>query len=278
MTPELRDQLVLFRDKAIAEGIPAEDVERWLTAAARPCATLTQQGGGPVVGQFGGPLLLPAAVPDPEQPLVGSVDLAALPAGTTDLPLPPDGHLLFFAHPDTEQDALGGVLHVPAGSPVVERDKLAWDTLGWDEHRAMMEKFPQGPMRVAATVSLPYHHEELPERILAGHPRAEDLVAVWEGIRDDLPFTSSLQLGGYADEECIEGDPVVWAVTCAVEAAQEAGWDEPLPADVGDWVLLADWQAGVRDYEGATAHWVIPRDDLAAHRFDRVFTSVRRNP
>lgn len=277
MTSQMSDQLGLFRGKAIAEGIPAEDVERWLTTA-RPCATLTRSGDGPVVGQFGGPLLLPADLPDPEQPYVGSVDLAALPAGVTDLPLPPDGRLLFFAYPDTEEDTLGGVLHVPAGSTVVERDKLAWDTLGWDEHKAMMEQFPQGPMRVAATMSLPCHHEELPDGTLAEHPRAEQLVAVWEGIRDDLPFESSLQLGGYADEECIEHDPVAWAVTCAVEAAEAAGWDEPLSADVGDWVLLADWQAGVRGYEGATVHWVIPREDLAAHRFDRVFTSVRHNP
>jgi hypothetical protein len=274
MTPEMWDQLGLFRAKAIAEGTPAEDVERWLTAAARPCATLTRSGAGPVVGQFGGPLLLPADAPDPEKPYVGSVDLAALPAGITDLPLPADGRLLFFAFPDTEEDTLGGVLHVPAGSPVAERDKLAWDSLGWDEHEVMMENFPQGPMRAVATVSLPYHHEELPGE----HPRSEDLVAVRAGILADLPFEPSLQLGGYADEESIEHDPIAWAVTCAVEAAEEAGWDEPLPDDVGDWVLLADWQADVRGYEGATVHWVIPRDDLAACRFDRVFTSVRYNP
>ncbi|NGO06251.1 DUF1963 domain-containing protein, partial [Streptomyces sp. HC44] len=64
MTPEMWDRLSPFRDEAIARGIPADDIERWL-ATARSCATLTRDGDGPVVGQFGGPLLLPADTPDP---------------------------------------------------------------------------------------------------------------------------------------------------------------------------------------------------------------------
>jgi hypothetical protein len=50
--------------------------------------------------------------------------------------------------------------------------------------------------------------------------------------------------------------------------------------DVSDWVLLADWQAGmdVEGWESATVHWVIQREDLAAWRFDRAFTSVFWNP
>ncbi|MDU0294072.1 hypothetical protein, partial [Saccharothrix longispora] len=63
MIRELRDRLGPFRDEALARGIPADDVERWSTLA-RPCATLTAHGDGPVVGRFGGPLLLPADAPD----------------------------------------------------------------------------------------------------------------------------------------------------------------------------------------------------------------------
>ncbi|MFF4402926.1 hypothetical protein [Streptomyces sp. NPDC001480] len=92
MTPEMRDRLSPFRCKAIARGTPAGDVERWL-AAARSCATLARDGDGPVVGRFGGPLLLPADVPDSALPFVASIDLGVLPADATDLPLPPDGHL-----------------------------------------------------------------------------------------------------------------------------------------------------------------------------------------
>ena len=90
MTPEMRDRLSRFRGEAIARGIPTDDVERWL-ATARPCATLTRDGDGPVVGRFGGPLLLPADTPDPATPFVASIELAALPSDMTDLPLPCDG-------------------------------------------------------------------------------------------------------------------------------------------------------------------------------------------
>ncbi|MGW1025411.1 hypothetical protein ACWD4J_17175 [Streptomyces sp. NPDC002577] len=56
------------------------------------------------MGRFGGRLLLPADTPDPAHPFVASIDLAALPADATDLPLPPDGRLLLFAFPETEGD------------------------------------------------------------------------------------------------------------------------------------------------------------------------------
>ncbi|MEU1163638.1 DUF1963 domain-containing protein [Streptomyces sp. NPDC005921] len=289
MTPELWDRLTPFRDKAIARGIPAADVERWLTAAARPCATLTRDGGGdgPVVGRFGGPLLLPADVPDPVHPFVASIDLAALPAGTTDLPLPPDGDLLLFAYPETADDyeTMGSAVYVPVGSPVVERDRHAWNPFEIDDDEAMFEEFPHGPLRATAQVSLPYHHTvELlggpGNRPLPEHPRAEELVAVWESTRQDIAPEGPLRIGGYADEEAIETDPVATAVSWAVKAAAAGRWDGPVSADVSDWVLLADWQAGmdVEGWESATVHWVIQRDDLAARRFDRTFTSVFWNP
>jgi hypothetical protein len=76
----LQDRLSPFRDEALSGGIPAGDVERWSTLA-RPCATLTRSGDGPVVGRFGGPLLLPADAPDPAHPFVASIDLATSTAG-----------------------------------------------------------------------------------------------------------------------------------------------------------------------------------------------------
>lgn len=288
MNPEMRDRLSPFRDKAIARGIPADDVERWL-ATARPCLTLTRDGDGdgdgPVVGRFGGPLLLPADTPDPEHPFVASIDLAALPAGATDLPLPPDGQLLFFAFPETDDESTGSVVYVPVGSAVVERDKLAWDSFGWEENEEMLKAFPQGPLRATADVSLPCHKSVVQPGMPwggphPGHPRSEELVAVWESTRADIAPAGPLQIGGYADEEAIDTDPVDQAVDKAVKAAEAGQWDGPVSDDVSDWVLLADWATGmdVEGWESATVHWVIQREDLAARRFDRSFTSVYWNP
>ena len=286
MTPEMRDRLSPFRDKAIARGIPADDVERWL-ATARPCATLTRGGDGPVVGRFGGPLLLPADTPDPAHPFVASIDLAALPADATDLPLPPDGRLLLFAFPETEGDdeTMGSVVYVPVGTAVTERDKHAWNSFDSDDDEAMFEEFPQGPLQATANVSLPCHKSVIQPGMPwggphPGHPRSEELVAVWESTRADIAPEGPLQIGGYADEEAIDNDPVAHAVDSAVKAA-EAGWgDGPVSGDVSDWVLLADWVAGmdVQGWESATVHWVIQREDLAARRFDRAFASVFWNP
>ncbi|WP_207311275.1 DUF1963 domain-containing protein [Lentzea alba] len=280
MTPEMWDRLGPFRDEAVARGIPAEEVERWL-ATARPCATLSRDGDGPVVGRFGGPLLLPADAPDPEHPFVASIDLAALPAGTG-LPLPSDGDLLLFAFPETDYEGLGGVVHVPAGTVVEERDKLGWDSFDWEENEAMIEEFPEGPLHATIDVSLPYHSSlPLPDgRPLPGHPRAGELAAVWQSTRAAIASSGTLQIGGYADEEAIDSDPVANAVPDAVKALKAAGIDGPVSEDVADWVLLADWQAGwdVEGWESATVHWIIQREDLAARRFDRAYTSIFWNP
>jgi hypothetical protein len=271
-----------LRDKAVEEGIPAEEVERWLAAAARPCAALTRGGDGPVVGRFGGPLLLPADTPDPEHPFVASIDLAALPAGATDLPLPPDGHLLFFAVPEMDScESEGSVVYVPAGTAVVERDRNAWNPQEWGDQEAMFKEFPEGPLRVTTEVSLPYH----PSVALPGGPpaepdRSEEFVALWDSTRDDIAPDAPLQIGGYANEEAIDDDPVATAVSMATHAVEAGEWEGPVSPDVSDWVLLADWQArnDMDGWESSTVHWVIQREDLAARRFDRAFTSVFWNP
>ncbi|MFI9569770.1 DUF1963 domain-containing protein [Streptomyces rishiriensis] len=266
-------------------------------ATARPCATLTQDSGGdedrdggggrPVVGRFGGPLLLPPDTPDPAHPFVASIDLAALPADATDLPLPPDGHLLLFAFPETADydETMGSVIHVPVGTAVTERDRNAWNSSDNEDCEAMFAAFPQGPLRATTHVSLPYHHAvELPEKPwsepLPGHPRSEELVAVWESAHDDIAPRGPLQIGGYADEEAVYTDPVANAVSRVVKAAEAGRWGAPVSDDVSDWVLLADWHAGmdVQGWEGATVHWVIQREELAARRFDRAFADVFWNP
>jgi hypothetical protein len=73
-----------IRTEALERNIPASDVERWLELV-RPCALLTQDGDGPVVGRFGGPVMLPTDAGDPRFPLLAAIDCAALPTDVTDL-------------------------------------------------------------------------------------------------------------------------------------------------------------------------------------------------
>ncbi|MEU6243138.1 DUF1963 domain-containing protein [Streptomyces sp. NPDC047024] len=284
MTPELRDRLSPFRGKAIARGIPGEDVERWL-GLARPCATLGQGGDGEVVGRFGGPLWLPPGVEQPFHPFVAALDFAALPIGATDLPLPPDGQLLLFAVPEDDGDygSRGSAVYLPAGAEVEERDRYAWGLAGIEEYRRMVEAFPQGELRATVDVSLPYHRAveltgEPWSEPLPGHPRAGELVEVWDEVRGDVASWGPLQLGGYASEEAVYTDPVAGVVLCAREEAKAGRWDGPVSDDVADWVLLADWSPGIEGREGATVHWAIQRADLVARRFERTFTTVYWNP
>jgi hypothetical protein len=166
---------------------------------------------------------------------------------------------------------------------VEERDRLSWGWSDIDDYQKMVEAYPQGPLRATTTVSLPYHcavelSEEPWAEPLPGHPRSEELVEVWNSTHDDIALSGPLQIGGYADEEAIYGDPVADAVFRALEAAEAGRRDGAVSGDVSDWVLLADWNPHVDGWEGSTVHWSIQREDLAAWRFDRVFTTVYWNP
>lgn len=284
MISKAPERLTAFHDKAIARDIPADDVERWL-ATARPCVTLTLHGDGPVAGRLGGPLLLPADAPDPAYPLIASIDLAALPTGATDLPLPADGHLLLFAYPDEDfddsDDNLGSVVHVPAGATVVERDKPVG--LEYDPYSETTRHVPEGPLMAVADLSLPHHHlacfpEEPRIRHLPGHPRAEELVAAWDATRRDAGIWGSLQIGGYSNQAAVDTDPVTDAVSAALGAVEAGRSDWPVSDDVSDWVLIADWHLDITGLEGASVHWSIQREDLAARRFDRAITTMYWNP
>jgi hypothetical protein len=199
--------LIPFRKKAVEEGsayfgvdpIPAEEVDRWL-GHARPCAVLRQGGDGPVAGRFGGPLMLPDAVPDPEHPYVGSVDLAALPKDSTDLPLPPDGRLLLFVSlwDLYECESLGQAVYVPAGTPVAERDRNTWKYSDDEEYRGYVDSFPPGELRVRTEPDLPYHP-------LPGFPHGGDLSGLWSDVAGR---SEHLQIGGYADQEDSDPDPL----------------------------------------------------------------------
>ncbi|MZE78373.1 DUF1963 domain-containing protein [Streptomyces xinghaiensis] len=283
MPPETLDILSEFRERALAVGIPPDDIARW-TDLARPCAVLGTMGDGPVVGRLGGPLMLPADTPDPWCKLAATIDLSALPAGVTDLGLPTDGHLLLFADPDPDRIGsgnLGSALHIPAGTPVEERP-VDFDP-EWKNYPYETD-LPEGLLRLSTDVSLPYytsvyapgqplHCEAHPE-----HPHADELIDVWTEMPGE-GIGRGLQLGGYAEDEYWAEDPSVAAGREAARAVARCELPAPdTEVRPEDWVCLAQWVHGLDGLEMALYSWSISRPDLVAGRFDRVYATMTWNP
>ncbi|TXS56216.1 DUF1963 domain-containing protein [Streptomyces sp. t39] len=254
-----------FRAEAASRGLPSAEVAEWIRTVL-PMAGLADRGEGVAAGRFGGDPPLPPDAPDPSSPFVASVDCAALPPGAAGLPLPSDGHLLFFVHPDLDADGpdAGAVRYVPAGTPTVPRR--------WDGDREPFEE--RALFAVPGTLS-PQRPEDfvqgrwsVPE--LSHYALARRLDDAWQdaiggedadgGPREDAWF----RLGG---------NPLTRNTHPVRYAAARSG---PPGEGVDDWVLLAAWLCGsdVEDLDDGVVHWVIPRRDLAALRFDRVQVHV----
>ncbi|MED7923860.1 DUF1963 domain-containing protein [Nonomuraea sp. LP-02] len=265
---ELRDLLDRFRATAAERGLPPENVERWLRTARRG-AMLYPEADGPVVGRFGGPLMLPPGMPAPgtsdtDDPvahqLIATIDLAAIPEGATDLPLPSDGHLLLFAVPELglEVELAGSAVYLPAGVPVEERRQdLDYEPYEYDSPEDLdADLRGHGELRLARAVSLPLHsgYHDL-------HFRS-DLARVWDEAAAELRPARHvpLQIGGNAADHEGWGDPVRGSAT-VLEGPE-------------DWVLLAQWEG----LPMATVYWTMPRQDLAELRFDRVLVQMYANP
>ncbi|BCY08637.1 DUF1963 domain-containing protein [Actinoplanes sp. L3-i22] len=268
-----RNQTILdqIRAEALDRGIPADDVDRWM-GLVRPCALLDDGGDGPVVGRFGGPVLLPPDVEDPAYPLIATIDCAALPPDVTDLPLPADGRLLFFGYP--EENGMGNVVYIPAGAAVTERSRFPqWLPPDKPENAAIYKELPDGEMHLTADISLPFVGTvDLPgppwAESLPGHPHSEALAEVWE----DQWGGALLLFGGYGTDYN-GSDPLDIAAKLAVEQVK-AG---PTAPRADNWVLLAEASVD-RPGAGATIYWTIQRDDLIALRFDRAQVLVYWNP
>jgi hypothetical protein len=276
MTPEMLDRLNPFRAEALNRGIPAADAARWIEAAARPCATLSPDGDGPVVGHFGAPLMLPPDAPDPYYPLLASIDLAALPKETTDLPLPFDGRLLLFAFANDAYEMGGGgeAVYIPAGVEVEERAENHGSTDFSEQEdqewvQEILEQYPRGELHLTIDVSLPsYSHSGVPDyfwhTLVRQYPHAEELGRLWHEIRREIGVgTGRLQLGGYPADEYGGG-----------------GFHRKSPEgeENRDWVLLADWRTEITGVENLTVHWPIRWPDMAAWRFDQATATVFWNP
>lgn len=86
---------------------------------------------------------------------------------------------------------------------------------------------------------------------------------MWIDTVGQVASQGPLSIGGYATDEC-HGENVPQLAS---------GADDP-----DGLVLLADWHTSIRGREGATIHWGIRREDLAARRFDKVEATVFWNP
>lgn len=283
---ELQEKLTSFRAEAVERAIPVGLVDGWI-ALTRPCALLEDRGDGPVVGRFGGPLLLPGGTPDPEYPYVASIDLAALPKESTDLSLPPDGHLLLFTWIWDAADCRnqGQAVYVPAGTPVAERDRNAWNKAQSEgeerrqEYQEVFDSFPQGELRARTEPSLPSF--SLLAELLGGerHPARfqhfDELGSLWDRLGLDEGHDGYLRIGGHSDEDLLEA-----VVHAAVHSAEDGNWGggEPVSEAADDWVVLAHWQPGSGIEQADSVQWGIQRTDLAARRFDRTSCSVYWNP
>ncbi|SFR03771.1 protein of unknown function [Lentzea waywayandensis] len=277
MNPRNVKILDQIRTEALVRGIPEPDVERWMELV-RPSALLTLDGDGPVVGRFGGPIMLPADVETQQYPLVATFDCAALPREATDLPLPSDGRLLFFGYP--EEHGMGEVVYVPEGAAVVERelDPESYPACS-EDFAENHDEFPQGDIHLTIDVSLPFVGTVgAPPPVylvpMPGHPHAEALAEVWA----DQWGGAALVLGGYGTD-CNGSDATEIAVLCAAAEAKAQRWPGggTPSSDAGDWVLLLEFNV-YRSGGGAAIFWVIQREDLIAQRFDRTQVLVDWNP
>ncbi|WP_308312470.1 YwqG family protein [Streptomyces sp. ISL-11] len=206
---------------------------------------------------------------------VASVNCAALPADSLDIPLPADGTLAFFYFdgqvddgealvlPDDPESRAGArVLYLPAGAPTTERAAPP-----------ELEPYPMVPLTagVVATAPDPYHpliEETFAHTGDADHPVYGDafLEALWEAAGEGADH----RIGGHADAV---QNPVEAEVAHAV-LGKGTSWDDPrLAEETRGWTLLAQFDsddgAGMMWGDCGTLYWLIRPEDLAERRFDK---------
>ncbi|BBH63394.1 hypothetical protein ACTI_00790 [Actinoplanes sp. OR16] len=231
-----------FRSAAREQGVPVNDIERWVRLA-RPQTELVPKGDGlPVAGRFGGLAALPEGTEWPAgQCLVLTLDLAAIPSDGHDLDLPADGSLLFFVEPDFTPTECR-VVHVPAGTPVTEHPNPG------------VPVFDPIALHARAGWSLPEREHEVPFDLRLDDEVEEAIGEVmWYLGDNDYEFS----LGGYG-------------------AASTGGADNPILDAKDHLVLTTVWldEGRVGDAFGETllvVNFMIKHADLAGRAFDKIW-------
>ncbi|MFJ1967214.1 DUF1963 domain-containing protein [Streptomyces sp. NPDC087903] len=243
----------LVHEAAVRYGVPGP-VAQELMARSRPCLYLVPHEDVPSslresvrpAARTGGLPALPDGVDWPEgrEPLVLSVDCAALPRDVLDIELPADGHLLFFTEIEYPPES-SAVLHVPAGARTTERAA----TYEWNGEVMRARVYEPRTLYPVAGLTFDSESPEGPQTsaFLDGDGAEEALESLEEAVLDAA-------CGGHRPGVCV----------------QIGGFSDPwdMAPDEGGLVLLAQLAGQAIDYQVFTMNLIVgTREDLATRQY-----------
>lgn len=236
-------------------GVPGP-VAQELLAGSRPCVHLVpfqdltpvQQQQARPAARTGGLPCLPDGVdwPDGREPLVLTIDCAALPHDALDIELPPDGSLLVFTEIEYEPES-SVILHVPAGVRTTQRS-AAFDLNGEPEQVRVYQPDLLYPVP-GLTVSPDWRDAPATSKFLDSGTDPDDVLddfedAVRKAAAGGASHGVAVQLGGISTP-----------------------WQSA--PDEGDLVLLAQIHGHPIDLDVYTQTLVVgTREDIAARRYE----------
>ena len=248
----------LLLETAAEYGVPAP-VVRELMARARPCLYLVPYDEVPEArrenarpaARAGGLPALPDGVnwPDGREPLVLSVDCAALPPGVLDIELPLDGHLLLFTEIEYPPES-SVVLHIPAGVRTTERSATYELDDGEEVRSRVYETRTLYPVP-GLTFDSEWQGGPRTQAFLDAEGRGDGQEDALDGFEEAV---LDLAFGGHRPGVCVRlgghSDP----------------WD--MAPDVAGLVLFAQVAGQAIDYDVFTMNLIVgTREDLAAGRY-----------
>ncbi|MFD9001444.1 DUF1963 domain-containing protein [Streptomyces sp. NPDC059582] len=240
-------------ETAAKYGVPGP-VAQELMARSRPCLYLvpyeqvppSQRRNARAAARTGGLPALPDGMDWPEgrEPLVLSVDCAALPHDDLGIELPADGHLLVFTEIEYPPES-SVVLHIPAGARTTER-AATYDS---DGEAMRIRVYEPRTLYPVAGLTLDSDWQEAPQTraFLDGDGDEEALDSFEEAVLDAAA-------GGHRPGVCV----------------QIGGFSDPwdMAPDGGDLVLFAQMAGQAIDYDVFTMNLIVgTREDIAARRY-----------